>query len=268
MSNTLILIAVVVAAGVAVLAGVALRRQRNTTSEVASPGIQLDPILAGFVDAVHTSASETEERYVRALALLRQNPDNAARLIETAYRSAGSQQIRLRESLLLAAQTLGHRSVLPLLVGVAREPVSGTVRHDGGRAAEESILRMMAVDGIEAIARAGDTDAADALLALAASPDRGVQASAVVALKYSEIHRAHYEKLRGALSPDRLYLLDIVRASVRDVPQVTDPRRHLLSEPTTVDTRPDLESGARRNSGVPSPDARVPRAVGRGERNG
>ena len=57
------------------------------------------------------------------------------RQIETAYRSAGSAQIRVRESLLLAAVALAHRSVLPLLVEVAREPVRGTVRHDGARAA-------------------------------------------------------------------------------------------------------------------------------------
>jgi hypothetical protein len=159
---------------------------------------------------------------------------------------------------------LAHRSALPLLTEVAREPVSGTVRHDGGRAAEESMLRMMAVDGIDAIARSGDTGAADALLALATSPDRAVQTSAVVALKYAELHRVRYEKLRSVLSPDRLNLLDVVRASVRDIPQIADPCRHLRSEPTTVDARPDLASGARRNSGVPSRHTRVPQALVRG----
>jgi len=176
-------------------------------------------------------------------------------------RSVGSEQIRARESLLLAAVALAQRSVLPLLAEVAREPVSGTVRHDGGRAAEESMLRLIAVDGIDAIARSGDTDAAEALLALAASPDRAVQAAAVVALKYADAHRARYEKVRSVLSPDRLYLLDIVRASVHDVPQIADPRRHLRSEPTTVDARPDLASGERRNVGVPPHHARVPQAL-------
>jgi hypothetical protein len=264
MSNTLILIVVLAAAAVSVLAGIAFRHRRNTTTEASSPGIQLDPVLGGFVDALHHCASEAEERYVSALALLRQNPDKAARLIEAAYRSVDGQQIRVRESLILAAVALANRSVLPLLAEVASEPVSGTTRHDGGRDAEESMLRMMAVDGIDAIARLGDADAADALLALATSSDRGVQALAVVALKYAEIHRDRYEKLRGVLSPDRLHLLDIVRANVRDVPQVADPRRHLRSEPTTVDARPDLASGARRNSGVPSHQARVPQASNRG----
>lgn len=123
------------------------------------------------------------------------------------------------------------------------------------------MLRMIAVDGIDAIARSGDTHAADALLALAASPDRAVQAAAVVALKYAEVHLARYEKVRSVLPPDRSYLLDVVRANVRDVPQIVDPRRHLRSEPTTVDARPDLVSGGRRNGGVPSHHARVPQAL-------
>jgi hypothetical protein len=264
MSNTLILIVVLAAAVVSVLAGITLRRRHNTTTEGSLPVIQLDPVVAGFMDAIQHCASEAEERYVGALALLRQNPDNAARQIETAYRSVGSQQTPTRRALLLAAVALAHRSVLPLLAEVAREPVSGVVRHDGGRAAEESMLRMMAVDGIDAIARSGDTDAADALLALAASPDRAVQTSAVVALKYAEAHRGLYEKLRSVLPPDRLYLFDVVRASVGDVPQIADPRRHLRSEPTSVDTRPDPASGSRRNGGAPSRHARVPQALDRG----
>jgi hypothetical protein len=258
MSNTLILIAVLAAAAVSVLVGIALRRRRNTTAEVSSPGIQLDPVVGGFVDAVHHCASEAEQRYVGALARLRQNPDNAARQIESAYRSVGSAQIRARESLLLAAVALAHRSVLPLLSEVARQPVGGTARHDGGRAAAESMLRLIAVDGIDAIARSGDTDAADVLLALATLPDRAVQAAAIVALKYAVAHRTRYEKVRSMLSPDRLYLLDVVRASVHDVPQIADPLR---SEPTTIDARPDPASGERRNVAVPRHHARVPQAL-------
>jgi hypothetical protein len=264
LSNTFVLVVVVVALAVSVLAAIRLRRRRNSTSELESPAVQLDAVLGGFVHAIHHCASKQEERYMDALARLRQDPDNAARQVESAYRSAGSVQIRVRESLLLAAVALAHRSVLPLLVEVARAPVGGTVRHDGGRAAAESMLRMLAVDGIDAIARTGNTVAADALVALASSSDRAVQASAVMALKYAEVHGARFEALRRVLPPDRLYLLDVVRARVRDVPQIADPRRHLRAAPMTVDSRPDLVTGARRHSGSPSRDARVPQAPGRG----
>jgi hypothetical protein len=260
MSNESVFVIVLVAAAISVLAGIAMQFQRNTATEVSSEGIRLEPVLGGFVDAVHHCASEKDERYVSAVAQLRHNPNNTAHQIEAAYRSIGEEQIRARESLLLAATALAHPSVLSLLTQVATEPVRGMVQHGGGRAAEESMLRMMAVDGIEAVARSGDTNAADALLALTASPDRAVQALAVIALKYSDAHRTHYEKVRSMLSPDHLYLLDVVRANIHNVPQIADPRRHLRSEPTTVDTRPDLASGKRRNVEMPPQSARVPQA--------
>lgn len=256
-----IIVAVVVA--LLLLVALLLRRSRDTATEVPSPGIQLEPSVLGFVEALHTCEYEDDPRYRAALARLREEPEHAAHQIEAAYRSVESDRIGVRESLLLAAGALAHPSVLPLLSEVAGQPTTGSIRHDGGRAAEESMLRMIAVDGIDAIARMGDADAADALVALAAVEDRGVQATAVVALKYTATHRGHYERLRDVLTPDRLYLLDVVRASVRDVPQIVDPRRHLLSEPSTVDTRPDPETGERRNSREPPESARVPRASGR-----
>lgn len=257
MLNTLII--VVVLAAVAIVIAIAARRKRDLTTEAESPGIHLDPVVGGFIDAMHRCASETEDRYVSALAQFREDPDHTARKIEAAYRSVGSEQFGLRRSLVLAANALAHRSVLPLLSEIALQPVSGSVRHDGGRAAEESIVKMMAVDGIEAIARSGDRDAADALLTLASSADRGVQAAAVVALKYADIHRAHYEKLRSVFSQDRLYLLDLIRANVRDVPQIDDPTRHLRSAPTTVDARPDAASSKRRSVGPTPQQTGVPR---------
>jgi hypothetical protein len=259
--NTLILIIVLAAATVSVLVGIALRNRRSTVVEVPSAeGMELNSSIAEFIQAIQYSSSETEDPYVKALSQLRRYPDNAARQIEAAYRAVPGEKIPARKLLLLSAVALAHKSMLPLLIEVANEPVSGQTWHDGGRAAEESMLRMMAVDGIDAISLTGDTDAADALLSLASSSDRAVQASAVVALKYAPAHSAHYDKLRSVLPPDRLYLLDVVRANVRDIPQIRDPRKHLLSEPTTVDTRPDPVSGERRNVGMSPGQARVPKA--------
>ncbi len=78
-----------------------------------------------------------------------------------------------------------------------------------------------------------------------------------------EIHRDHFERVRAALPADRSHLLDIRRATVRDVPQVSDPRRHLRKEPKTIDSRPDPETGERRvDAPAPSPKARAPRVSG------
>jgi len=238
--------------------GLLRARKRDTATEAASGGITLDAAVSDFIGAAHSVASEADERYVAALGRLRQDPERVVREIEASYRSADAEQLHARESLLLAASAVAHPSSLPLLVDVAREPVRGTASHDGGRAFEESVLRLIAVDGIEAIARTGDDAAADALVTLAASPDRAVQAAAVVALKYADAHRGRYEELRDTLPEDRRYLFDVVRANVDEVPQVDDPRRHLLAQPTTVDARPDPASGERRGE-LPAERARPPR---------
>jgi HEAT repeat protein len=235
-------------------------RRRDTATEAASPpGTSLDPAVAGFIDAAYTAVSATDESYIAALERLRRDPERAEREIEAAYRSVGDDEIRVRESLLLAAGSLAHPSILPLLVDVAQKPVRGNATHDGGRVFEESVLKLIAVDGIEAIAGTGDADAAEALVTLAASPDRAVQAAAVVALKYSDAHRARYEELRDALPEDRRYLLDVVRANVEEVPQIDDPRRRLRAEPTVADARPDPRSGERRRE-LPERGARPPQA--------
>jgi hypothetical protein len=254
-----ITIAVVAAAAVLLVLGLRARRRDTATEAAPPPEVALDPTVADFIEAAHTAPSETDKRYVDALERLRRDPEDAARQLENAYRSVDDNQIRVRESLLLAASALRHQAILPLLTDVAREPVRGTARHDGGRALEESVLRLIAVDGIEAIAQIGDAAAADALVTLTASSDRAVQAAAVVALKYSDAHRARFDELRETLPADRRYLLDVVRADVRDVPQIDDPRRHLAAEPTTRDARPDASSGKRRAE-LPTERARPPRA--------
>lgn len=261
MSDTLVLVALILGGVISVLVGTFSLWRRETAVEAGTAEISMPSSVAGFVDAVHRCALEVDDRYVFALGVLRHDPEGAARHIETAYRAAGPERLGPRQALLLAASALRHRAILPFLFDVARQPVTGDIRHDGGRAAEESALRLVAVDGIEAIARAGDINAADTLLALTSSTDRSVQAAAVVALKYSDLYREHFERLHTLLPADRLHLLDVRRATVQDVPQVSNPLRHLRDPPTTSDARPDPDSGERRN-GPHSRKAGIPQATG------
>jgi hypothetical protein len=257
--NAVVAIVVVAAASALRLFGLRARRRDTATEAASPPGTSLDPAVAGFIDAAYTAASATDESYVAAVQRLRRDPERAVGEIEAAYRSVGDDQIRVRESLLLAAGALAHPSILPMLLEVAQQHVPGTASHDGGRVFEESVLKLIAVDGIEAIAGTGDADAAEALVTLAASSDRAVQAAAVVALKYSDADRARYEELREKLPEERRYLRDVVRANVDEVPQIDDPRRDLRADPTVPDARPDPTSGERRRE-LPERRARPPRA--------
>lgn len=261
MSSALVLVVVMAAAAVAVLMA-ATSGRRDSARELDFAATKIDPAVGEFLDAIHSCASKDDDRYRAARTRLRADPEAAAHHIEAAYEAASANELTLRQSLLLAAAALEHPAVLPFLGDLARGPVTGEIRHDGGRAAEESALRLVAVDGIEAVAHTGDAQAADLLLTLVASPDRAVQAAAVVALKYSERHRDRFERVRALLPPDKAYLIELRRANVWDVPQVADPRRHLHGEPVTVDTRPDPVTIERRHSHEASSKRRAPRPKG------
>jgi len=261
MSTALALVVVMAAAAVAVLMA-ATSGRRDTARELDFAATKIDPAVGEFLDAIHLCSSENDDRYLAARAQLREEPEGAARHIAEAYDAASANELTLRQGLLLAASALHHPAILPFLGELAQGPVTGEISHDGGRAAEESALRLVAVDGIEAVARAGHAPAADLLVTLAASADRAVQAAAVVALKYSEPYRDRFERVRAMLPREKAYLAELQRADVRDVPQVADPRRHLRGDAVTSDTRPDPIRTERRNSHEPSRTRRVPHPKG------
>jgi len=261
MSSALVLVVVMAAAAVAVLMA-ATSGRRDTARELDFAATKIDPVLGEFLDALHSCSSEDDGRYLAARARLRADPEATARHIEAAYEAASTNELTLRQSLLLAAAALEHPAVLAFLGELARSPVTGEIEHDGGRAAEESALRLVAVDGIEAVVRTGDAQAADLLLMLVASPDRAVQAAAIVALKYSEHHRDRFARACAMLPPDKAYLADLRRATVWDVPQIADPRRSLRGDPVTVDSRPDPITTERRHSHEARTGRRAPHPRG------
>ena len=259
MLSQIVLVVVLLAVFVAMLAGMAARHQQQSTCETPAPSIVLDPVVGEFIAAIHSCTSEADVRYIHAVTALQEDPTRSARQIEAAYTELGERHSQTKESLLRAATATAHAAMLPFLAAVAGRHSVGVARHDGGRAAAESMLRTVAVDGIDAIARTGDTAAADVLLALATSSDRAVQAMAIVALKYADAHSERFASLRDRLPADRLYLLDIVRAGVRDVPQVADPCRHLAGEETTTDLRPGPDPATVRTIPAAPKFARSPR---------
>lgn len=220
-----------------------LRGRRETIGEVSGPAFDLPPPLTTYLDAVHSYASESEPGYMAAIAKLRAEPSASARAIMDAYKRTGDEESDVRESLLLAAAALADRAVLPLLIEVARTPVrAGDSVRELSREARISKLRLMAVDGIHAIAAAGDSGAWDALEGLVESPDRAVQAAAVVAFNEADTGGDRLQRIGRILPNDRKFLLDVRRANVRDVPQIPDPTRHLAGPPQTLDRRPDPDA--------------------------
>jgi hypothetical protein len=241
MSTTLVVVIVIIAVGLAAASAVAMRPRPTTTSGRPWRGIELGPEVLDFVTAFYSAPNEEDPRFTRALTNLRTGAAGSAQQIAQSYDKLDQAYLGQRRSLLYAARYLGDEAALPFLIRVAMQERQGESAHEGGRLAEESMLRSIAVEGIEQIAMHGSREAFDALLPFVRSTDRLVQATAVVALKYLN---CPIERLRSLVSEDRSYLLEIARIDIRDVPQIKDPRRHLRAEWTGATVRPGPEVAA------------------------
>jgi hypothetical protein len=173
---------------------------------------------------------------------LRQDPTRSAGLIAEALRTAGDLPGEHHHGLVLAAAAIAHSAVLPLLVKIADRPIRQT--DSWGLREADSTLRLTAVDGIEAIAD-DEREAVDALMALTRSPDRAVQAAAVDALTRSAFGADRVARLRTSLPEDRRFLLEVRRAQIEDVPQISNPTRHLAGTPRSRDERPAPDASSR-----------------------
>lgn len=254
MLNTVVVAVVVIAIFLAVVSAVALRARPTTTEGSPWRESQLSPAINNFLAAFHTAQSETDAHFLEALGQLRSDATNHSQQISLAFGQLDALQFGARRSLLYTARYLAHASSLPFLVEIAKQKPGGELSHEGNRMAEESMLRSIAVDGIEQIARQENSQAVEALMTLCNSSDRLVQASSVVALKYLNVP---LDRLRSAVPRDRLYLLDLVRVDIRDVPQIMDPRQHLRAEVAAGTGRPNPESKAE-PSRSPDRKSRVP----------
>lgn len=241
MSTTLIVVIVIIAIGLAVASTFAMRPRPTTTAGEPWRGVDFGPELREFLAAFHSAPNEEDPRFTRALTNLRVGAAGSAKQIATAYDKLDPTYLGQRRSLLYAARYLGHEAALPFLIRIAKQEPQGESAHEGGRLAVESMLRSVAVEGIEQIASQGSQEAIDALLPLVQSADRLVQATSVVALKYLNVP---LERLRSLLPEDRPYLLEIARVDIRDVPQIRDPRCHLRAEWTSSTGRPSPDVAA------------------------
>lgn len=227
------------------------RRLRNhVVGEQDSGWVMPGGPVGAFVAAVNECGSEADPAYVAAVAALRAD-GSAAASIERLYCRASAE---LKPSLLLAAAAAGPSS-REFLMSVASSPDTARGRMD--MAIGQGRLRLIALGGLERLARDGETAAWNDLERLACSDDRAVQIGAVAALKFGGPAGA-MGRLRELLPSDRHYVFDVTRPSVRDVPQIADPRRHLRGPERTAGDRPTPEGthsaetdAGKRRKGIP-----------------
>lgn len=215
-----------------------LGRRASEVEETGSETVPMSEQLAEFVRAVNTVESTDDPMYVRAVDDLRRDPAARVEELEQVSRWLGDSGHGIRQCLLMAAGALTSPESVPFLRQAAlqtddrerptgaKDPACETL----GAVAADEALRVQAVEGLETLAREGVPGAIEALVDMVEAPTLTVRAVSVVALNDLDGASEARDRAVARLTPAFRYLADLHRVDVRDVPQVTDPRRH-LSEP-------------------------------------
>jgi len=255
-------VALVVTVVVVVVSGTR-RRRPNSVAEVGEAPPPIPGELGRFVATLNSAQSEDDPAYREALALVRQDADNALAAAQELLQQAAAGDFSLRHSVVLAVAAMRVPGALDLLEKVALNPQPLPPRrtpqhvepHDVEDAVQGTIVALDAVDGIEALADDGHGPAAEALVRAARVPSNAIRAAALTALAARPERNAQLQRALAELPPELHHLAGLKRMDVGQVPQVRDPRVTLIGVDGHSPAAPTLDGSGTR--GLPS-------AAGRG----
>lgn len=233
----------------------ARRAKPHDVAEIDRGAVQLPPDLARFVSAVSTVSDIDDPDYRSAVEALHVEPVARVREIGRIVDGLGDEGHALRQCLLMAAAELPVAESVELLRRQAlsaerakadrRSDASGMPCVAARDLTADEALRVQSVEGLEQLARADVPTAIDALAECATHGSLTVRARSLAALAEFDEAREVRGDVVARLATEERYLAELRRVDVRDVAQVTDPRRHL----TRVE---------RDDRGVPDIDDREP----------
>jgi hypothetical protein len=187
---------------------------------------RLRDALAGM----YSSGDDATLRHDRAIENLKRDPEEMMVAIAAAYGQCSAGDYPQRHALVYAARVMAHESALPLLASVALSdipPEAASDPHSFSTVAEETIIRMSAVDGIAHHASHGVGHAIDLLLRCVESPAFSVRRAAVTALMATPKGPRLRRRLEALVPKDEHFIFDLKRVSVSEAIQVKDPTRSL-----------------------------------------
>jgi hypothetical protein len=179
---------------------------------------------------MHTSGENAEADYRQTLEVLRRDPESTMIAITGAYSVSPERAYPRRHALVQAAVALEHESALPFLANVVLSPIPPEGMPDAhafSTVAEETIIRMSAVDGIAAIARAGSGAAVETLISFLGIPSFSVRRSAVMGVLSTRGGARYRRRMQGLIPSDQHFIFNMKKVHVGEAVQVNDPRRHL-----------------------------------------
>jgi hypothetical protein len=214
-----------------------------------------DAELRAFLGIMYATGEDAEDKYHRALEELRARASETMVAVVGAYAKASESDYPHRHALVQVASALGHDAALPFLSVVvsSRFPEEQSEDTDSfSTVAEETIIRMSAVDGVAILARNGNKEAIEALMSFLTIPSFSIRRASVMGLFDAGHGRRLRKRMRALIPEDQHFIFDLKKTYVREAAQIRDPRRHLAEHAHDYETsKPDVARGSPKDTDRP-----------------
>lgn len=204
---------------------------KTTLSEPEpTPSYGPSRLLHDFRFAMNAIGDDAQSCYNHALGALRNDAEQVVPEIDRALQSTPQQDFSSRWALVYTAVKMKHSTTLHFLRNLVLAPLPMKVPADGhsrSLLAEETMLRATAVEGIEHLAVSGNEDALQTLFLAIGQASRSIRIAAVQGILATPGGERLRDRVAAMLPEEHLFMLDINRMDVRDVPQIDDPRQFL-----------------------------------------
>jgi hypothetical protein len=202
---------------------------------------QAASLLNQFLQNIYNVGEDAQEIYEELLKKLQGQAESVIVEIVRAEGASDQDDYPFRWALVHTAAELKHPATLHFLKNLVLTPIPSERSedpHSFSTVAEETIIRTTAVEGIEYLAKKGNSKANSALLEFLKIPSLSIRRAAVQAILATTAKKDIRKRLVALLPKEQHYLLDIKRIDVRKAPQIEEPERHLTEAARKRVTKP------------------------------
>lgn len=188
--------------------------------------------LKDALAAMYRTGSDASDAHDRAVERLKQFPEETMVALVAAFGRCSAGDYAQRQALVRAAGVIDDPSALPFLASVALSEIPderSAEPHTFSTVAEETIIRMIAVEGIARLAHDGDEGAAELLMKCVQSQSFSVRRTAVTSLMSTPYGAERRSDIEALVPLDQRFIFELKKVPVTEALQVRDPTRHLTS---------------------------------------
>lgn len=186
--------------------------------------------LRRFLKTINSIGDDAQESYNDALKDIRRDSESIIFEIAREEKACNPMDYVTRWGLIHAATELRHPLSIPFLKNVILTPIPPELSkdpHSFSTAANETIIRTTAIEGIKYLAQEGNEDALNVLFECLNQPSISIRRASIQAILSVRKDESALQKIKDVLPESQQFLLNLRQASLNDVPQISNPQKHL-----------------------------------------